>query len=72
MRFLVLEDWRSGRRLRGPESKPGRWRIASWHRLSYTEEWKVGRQPPNASRLSCSALVKNQIPLRALSASSAC
>jgi hypothetical protein len=27
---------------------------------------------PNGSRLSCSALVKDQIPLRALSASSAC
>src|SRR5207245_2321553 len=28
--------------------------------------------PPNGSRLSCSALVKDQIPLRALPASSAC
>jgi len=27
---------------------------------------------PNGSRLNCGALVKNQIPLRALSASSAC
>ena len=27
---------------------------------------------PNESRLSCSALEKNQMPLRALSASSAC
>jgi len=28
--------------------------------------------PPNGSRLSCSALVKDQIPPRALAASSAC
>src|SRR5437867_11598599 len=35
--------------------------------------WLHGRRtPPNESRLSCSALEKNQMPLRALSASSAC